>query len=105
VLGGSATPVNAAEEAMDGFGSLKIVLGAISTIYANYQVRLRPLFKILFWRTNLQDTAVIGNKIEILLSHLAVLEARFATRPSDVAEQRRRSRLIRYAIFPLGARF
>jgi len=48
VLGGAATPVDAAEEAIGGFGPLKTVLGAISTIYANYQVRLRSLLKILF---------------------------------------------------------
>ena len=47
VLGGAATPVDAAEETMDGFGPLRKVLGAISDIYANHQVRLRPLFRIL----------------------------------------------------------
>jgi len=42
VLGGAAIPVEAAREATDGFSPLKAVLGAISTVYANYEVRLQP---------------------------------------------------------------
>ena len=49
---------------------------------------------------HLQETVVI-NKIEDLLSRITALEARFATRPGDVQEQRRRHELIRYVILPV----
>ncbi|KAF9643223.1 hypothetical protein BDM02DRAFT_3192003 [Thelephora ganbajun] len=61
-----------------GFGSLKAVLGAISAVYTNHK-----------------KTAAVGNKIEDILSRIEVLEARFATPPGSVVEQRRRSELIR----------
>ena len=48
--------------------------------------------------THPQGTAAVGNKIEDLLSRIVTLEARFATRPDDVAEQRRRSDLIWYVV-------
>ena len=38
----------------------------------------------------------MGNKLEILLPRVAALEEHFDSRPSDVAEQRRRDELIRY---------
>jgi hypothetical protein len=40
----------------------------------------------------------VGNKIEDLLSRIAALEARFATLPGNVEEQRRRYELIRYLL-------
>ena len=43
MLGGAAIPVDAAREAPEGFGPLKTVLGAISAVYTNYEVRSRPL--------------------------------------------------------------
>ena len=42
MLGGAAIPVDTAREAIDGFGPLKAVLGAISAVYVNSEVRLRP---------------------------------------------------------------
>ena len=51
--------------------------------------------------THLQGTAAVGNKIEDLLPRIVALEARFATRPDDVAEQRRRSDLILYVVIAL----
>ena len=48
----------------------------------------------------LQGTITIGNKIEGLLSRVVALEARFATPPGEVEEQRRRRELIRYAVLP-----
>ena len=45
-----------------------------------------------------QETIPVTNKIENILSRIAALEALLATRPCDVAEQRRRTELIRYAI-------
>ena len=100
MLGGVATPIDATRDAMDGFGPLKAVLGDISAVYDNYEVRSRPPTQ----NSSLTNqSAAIGNKIGVLLSHLAALEAGFATCPGDgnVAELRRRRELIRYAIFSL----
>ena len=44
--------------------------------------------------TYLQEAVAIRNKVENLLSYTTVLEVSFATCPSDVAEQRRRTELI-----------
>ena len=38
----------------------------------------------------------MGNKVEVLLPRIAALEEHFDSRPSDVAEQRRRDELIQY---------
>ena len=42
VLGGAATPIDAAMEAMGGFGPLKAVLRTIPAMHSNCEVRLRP---------------------------------------------------------------
>lgn len=47
---------------------------------------------------DLQETALFKNKIENLLSRIAVLEGGFGIPTDDVAEQGRRNELIRYAI-------
>ena len=44
---------------------------------------------------NFQGSAAVGNKISNLLSRIVGLESCFDSRPSDVAEQRRRDDLIR----------
>ena len=41
VLGGTAIILDVASEVSEAFGPLKAVLGVISTVYANYEVRLR----------------------------------------------------------------
>jgi len=51
----------------------------------------------------LQETVLVKNKIEDLISRVVKLEVHFAIRPGDVAEQRRRTELIRYVIIPLWA--
>ena len=48
-----------------------------------------------------QEVIAVGNRIEGLLSRMVALEARFATLPGNVGEQRRRHELIRYAILLL----
>lgn len=48
----------------------------------------------------MQGSIAIINKIEDLLLCITALEGLFATRPSDVEEQRRRHGLIWYAIIP-----
>ncbi|KAF9642095.1 hypothetical protein BDM02DRAFT_2703619, partial [Thelephora ganbajun] len=73
-LGVAAIRVDVQKGPARGFGSLKDVLGTISAVY---------------------KAATVGNKIEVLLSRIEALEARFATPPGNVAEQRRRSELIR----------
>ena len=40
------------------------------------------------------------NRVANILSRIVALEERFNSRPSDVAEQRRRDELIRYATVP-----
>ena len=46
----------------------------------------------------------MNNRIENLLSHVVSLEERFNSRPSDVADQRRRDELIRYVTVFLHSR-
>ena len=46
----------------------------------------------------MQEAAAVRNKIEYLLSRINALEELFATRPENVADQRRRNGLIWYAI-------
>ncbi|KAF9643731.1 hypothetical protein BDM02DRAFT_3191288 [Thelephora ganbajun] len=69
-------PKGAAHESSP-LGPLKAVLRTIAAGYANHQ-----------------ETVGIGNKIEVLLSRIVALEARFHSRPEDVEEQRHRSELI-----------
>lgn len=40
-------PPGVAREPPGGFGSLRVVLGAISTVYADYKVRPQPLLESL----------------------------------------------------------
>ena len=100
-LRATAIVTDVPKEAAGGFGPLKAILEAISTVYTKHKVRLRPLLTIILLLTHLQETVAVGNKIENLLSHLTVLNALFATLPKDVAEQRRRSELLRYVFSPL----
>jgi len=58
------------------------------------------LLRILLRRTHFQGSVAVGNMIELLLSHIVVLEERFDSRPSDVAELRRRDELEQYVISP-----
>jgi len=103
VLRAAPILLDVAEENAHGFGPLKAILGAISAIYVNYEVRLRPPVQNspLTNLFTLQETIPVRNKIEDLLSRVATLEELFATLPGDVAEQRCRSEVIRYAIIPL----
>ena len=83
-----------------GFGPLRAILGAISAVYTDHKVRSQPLLTILLSRVDSQETVVTKNKIEDILSRVAILETLFATSPGDVAEQRRRDQLIRYVVIP-----
>ena len=49
----------------------------------------------------IQAVTTIKNKTEGLLARVHAMETLFATPPDDVAEQRRRSKLIRYVVSPL----
>ena len=42
VLGAAPIVVDVAEESIGGFNPLKAVLGAIATVYTDYEVRLHP---------------------------------------------------------------
>ena len=77
-------------------GPLKVALGNIPALCTNHEVRLRPLLTTVISLQNFQETAAVGNKISNLLSRIVALESCFDSRPSDVAEQRRRDDLIRY---------
>ncbi|KAF9777553.1 hypothetical protein BJ322DRAFT_1096259 [Thelephora terrestris] len=61
------------EEAVSGFGPLRSLLGAISAAYANRE-----------------EAIAVENKVEVLLSCAASLDALFATSPGEAAERRRR---------------
>ena len=81
--------------ATEKFGPLKAVLGAIPAIYANREVRRQQPQDSSLMNTP-QESVAIGNKVEVLLSHVVTLEECFDSRPGDVTEQRRRDQLIRY---------
>ncbi|KAF9786335.1 hypothetical protein BJ322DRAFT_1059130 [Thelephora terrestris] len=70
--GSAAIPMD--EETTDKFNPLKATLSAIYT--------------------TCNETIPIGNKITVLLSRINALEEQFDSRPSDVEEQRRRSKVI-----------
>ena len=94
-----STSLEDPNKATEKFGPLKVVLGAISAFYANREVSQQhpqgsPLTDAF------QGTVAVGNRIEVLLSHVVVLEESLSSRPGDVAEQRRRNALIQYVISP-----
>ena len=94
------TLLEGATDATEGFGPLKVVLGAIPAIYANREVCIQPSAQNYPLLNAFQESAAAGNKIECLLPRIVALEERFNSRPSDVAEQRRRDELIQYATIP-----
>ena len=51
-------------------------------------------------KTRFQESVAVENKIGGILSRVVSLEEHFNSRPSDVAEQRRRDDLIWYAMTP-----
>lgn len=58
------------------------------------------LLRILFsQRRRSQGSVTIGNKIKVLLLHVVALEECLDSRPGNVAERRRREKLIGYAHF------
>jgi len=99
-LGAAPVLVDVAKENTYGFGPLEAILGAISAIYINHEVRLRPPVQNSSLTKPLQETIPVRNKIEDLISRVAALEELFATLPGDVTEQRCRSEVIWYAIIP-----
>ena len=92
-------------EAMERFGPLKAVLGAVPAVFANREVGSKPPSQILLPQMNSrQGSAAVGDKIKVLLSHVVALEDFFDSRPGDVAEQRRRDELIQYVVvLPLNS--
>ena len=47
MLGGITVHVDASMEVAERFNALKATLGAIPAVYANFQVRLRPIIQFL----------------------------------------------------------
>ena len=90
-----------AKEGTDGFNLLKTLLERTPNIYANHKVRLNSLLDIPVRLTSLQESVAVGNKVMLLLSHIASLDALFATPPGDVPELRRRDELILYVMSSL----
>lgn len=93
-----ATPPRSARDGARKLGSLKAALEVIIHLYANHEVSFRPLPQNPLSQIHLQESVAVGNKVENLLSRINALEERFGSRPDDVAEQRRRGKLIRYAM-------
>jgi hypothetical protein len=87
--------------ASEAFTPLKAVLGVISAIYKNHEVRPRPFVPNTVLTNPLQETAAVREKIQHLSLRVDALETIFAEPTNDVAEQRRRDELLRYAIVPL----
>ena len=88
-----------AKEVMEKFEPLKVVLEAVPAVYENHEVRRRPLSQNSPL-TNIQRSTAVGDKIDVLFSHIVVLEKYFDSPPSDVAELRRRDGLIQYDVVP-----
>jgi len=84
-----------AKAAAEAFGPLKAALEATSTVYTQYKVRPQPSFVELLL-INLQETAAVKEKIEVLRSRVSVLEKVFEQSASDEAEKRRRDELLTY---------
>ncbi|KAF9643442.1 hypothetical protein BDM02DRAFT_1470175 [Thelephora ganbajun] len=76
--GAAAIRVDISKGPAERFDPLKVVLGTISAAYINYK-----------------EAAAVRNKTEDLLSRIEALEARFATPPGNVVEQKRRREVIR----------
>ena len=47
MLGGVTVHVDATKEVTERFSALKVILGTIPAVYANFQVRLRPFIQFL----------------------------------------------------------
>ena len=84
--------------ASEAFTPLKAVLGVISAIYKNHEVRLPPFAPNPGLTNPLQETTAVREKIQHLSSRLDALGTIFAEPTSDEAEQRRRDELLRYVI-------
>ena len=93
--GHTGTSLEDVKEVTEKFGPLKAVLGAVPAIYANREVRRQQPQNSTLMNTS-QESVAVGNKVEVLLSHVVALEECFDSRPGDVTEQRRRDQLIRY---------
>ena len=95
------TPLRDPNGAIEKCGPLKAVLGAVPTVFANREVGSQPPSRIFLPQMNYQQgSAVVGNKIEALLSHVVALEEFFDLRPGDVAEQRCWDELLQYVVVP-----
>ena len=99
VLGTPAITLGVPSEAAEVFGPLKAILGVISAVYTQYEVCLQLLLGILPDNC-LQETVAVRNKINNLLSRIAVLEVLLATPAGDVAEKKCWNELLLYAIPP-----
>ena len=80
------------DDSANVFGSLKVLLSAI---YLDCKVRAESIIQP---QTPVQGAAPVETKIKVLVGCTTVLEEQFDSKPSDVAEQRRRDVVIRYAI-------
>ena len=92
------TSPGGARDSSKKFGPLKAALGAILNCYADHKVRLHPLAQNSLRQTLFQEPVAAGNKIGNLLWRINALEEQFDSRPTDVAEQRRRGELIGYVM-------
>ena len=84
-------------EHADGFSPFKAVLEAIAT---NYKVCTWPRAQDHSLTNRLQESLAVGNAIECSLSDIATLDTLFAMPPGNVVDQRHRSELLRYVIYP-----
>lgn len=92
--------VTGEKAASGGFYPLKVLLENISSTCAHHDVRMRPSARSFVPLIPLQESPGVGNKITLLLAHIASMDSLFATPPGDVVEQRRRDEAIRHVKSP-----
>jgi len=97
-IGGAALVFDVATAAAETFGPLKATLEAISTVYNQYKVRSLPTAVAFLLTINLQETAAVRDKIEVLRSRIGTLEEIFDKPADEEEEKRRRGELLTYVI-------
>ena len=97
-IGSAALVLDVAKGAAEAFGPLKAVLETVSAVYNQYKVLSLRYHPRRPSDMDLQETAAVRDKIEVLRSRIATLEKIFEKTAVDVPEERRRKGLLTYVI-------
>ena len=99
-ISGAEFVLEVAKGASEAFGPLKAALTIVSTVYDQYKVRQLPSTRdFLLTLTNLQETAAVKDKIEVLRSRITKLEKVFKEPSVDEEERGRRKELLLFVIY------